>query len=373
MKAAVRTLSDSAPATREPKALGAGLPTGVDLLDRLEGITAGRGLTRLAARLGDLADFVATDLAAFEARFGQLVRPLDKVGAAAGHLLDLGGKRLRPLCLLLAAKVADRPSPAVGDLGVAVELVHTSTLLHDDVVDYGTTRRGAPSARTVYGNAASIFAGDWLLVEALRRVERSGLRDLLPRLLDTIESMIAAEAVQLENRGLINTELDDYLRVVEGKTASVFRWAMWAGGRAGGLDQAVIEALDAYGRDLGIAFQAVDDLLDLTGDSARTGKALFTDLREGKMTYPMILGLERDPGLRSTVEAIVRAPADAEIDPLTASRVVDSLRRSGAAEDGLRFARVHSERARSALAGVPESRARRALETVAQALVDRDL
>lgn len=371
MKAAVRSVPESAAPMTEP-ALGAGLPTGVDLLGHLEGITAGRGLPDLAARLGDLADFVASDLGSFEEHFLALERPRDRVGDAAGHLLDLGGKRLRPLCVILASKIGGRPAPQAVDLGIAVELVHSATLLHDDVVDQGTARRGEPAARTVYGNAASIFGGDWLLVEALRRVERSGLPGLLPRLLDTIESMIAAEAVQLENRGRLNTALGDYLRVVEGKTASVFRWAMWAGGRAGDLDEAVLDALDTFGLHLGVAFQAVDDLLDLTGDSERTGKALFTDLREGKMTYPMILGLERDQELRSAVEAIVAAPAEAEIDAAVMARVLRSLARSGAAEDGLRFARERSRRACAALAVVPRGRARRALETVAQTLVDRD-
>jgi octaprenyl-diphosphate synthase len=373
MKAAVRPLLDTEPVHEEASPMAAGLPTGVDLLGRLEGIIAGRGLNALASRLGDLADFVALDLASFETLFADLSRLDDRVGAAVGHLLDRGGKRLRPLCVILASKLGEDSRQTALDLGIAVELVHSATLLHDDVVDHGTTRRGAPTARTVYGNAASIFAGDWLLVEALRRVERCRMSDLLVRLLDTIEAMIAAEAIQLDNRGRLNTVLDDYMRVVEGKTASVFRWAMWAGGRAGGLDEPVLHALDTYGLHLGVAFQAVDDLLDITGNSDRTGKSLFADLREGKMTYPMILGLERDRPLRPLVEQILTAPADQEIAEDVATRVIASLRRSHAARDGLRFARERARLAREALSAVPMGRARRALETVAESIVDRDL
>jgi len=373
MKAVAGSLADSALAAQPSTAAGAGLPTGVELLGRLEGITARRGLGALAARLGDLTDFVAGDLAELEARFLDVAQLDDRVGQATRHLLDLGGKRLRPLCVMLAARLGHDHTNAALDLGVAVELVHSATLLHDDVVDHGATRRGAPAARTVYGNAASIFAGDWLLIEALRRVERCRLPDLLPRLLDTIEAMIAAEAIQLENRGRLNTSMADYLRVAEGKTASVFRWAMQAGGRAGGLDAPVLETLDAYGLHLGVAFQAVDDLLDITGDSTQTGKRLFVDLREGKMTYPLILGLERDRALRPSVEEIVAMPPAAELAHELTDAVTRSLHRSHAARDGLRFARERSQRARAALVSLPAGRARRALETVAEAIVDRDL
>lgn len=373
MKAAAVRSEPRPPATGGDTAIGTGLPTGVDLLGRLEGITAGLGLPDLAARLGDLADFVASDLAFFEAELHALEVPRDQIGAAAGHLLDLGGKRLRPLCVILASRLAGEAPPATVDLGIAVELVHSATLLHDDVVDFGDARRGAPAARTVYGNAASIFGGDWLLIEALRRVERCGMPDLLVNLFDTIEAMIAAEAVQLANRGRLNTGLEDYMRVVEGKTASVFRWAMRAGGRAGNLTPPVIDALDSFGLHLGVAFQAVDDLLDLTGDSERTGKALFTDLREGKMTYPMILGLERDRQLRPVVEAIIERPSSHVVDQDAVERVRESLLASGAAEAGLEFARERSDRACAALRTVPDGRARDALETIARTLVDRDL
>ncbi|MEM1202198.1 MAG: polyprenyl synthetase family protein [Acidobacteriota bacterium] len=350
-----------------------GLPAGVGLLGRLEGICAGRGLESLASRLDDMVSFVGLDLASFEAEFAALPRRDALVGLAGGHLLDLGGKRLRPMCLSLAARLGSGFDPRVLDLAVAVELVHSATLLHDDVVDLADTRRGEPAARSIYGNAASIFAGDWLLVEALRRVRRAGIPGLLDGLLDTIEEMIFAESIQLENRGRIDLGRDGYFNVVVGKTASVFRWAMTAGSRAGGLDDRAQTALAAFGEHLGITFQAVDDLLDFTGDAGRTGKRLFADLREGKMTLPLILALERADDLEPTVRRIVELPGEEEVPAELADRVVDALVATGANEDTLSIARDHSARAIANLRSVPDSRARRALETVAETIVDRDL
>lgn len=356
-----------------PVRVAAPLPARVDLLGRLEGICAGRGLGGLALRLADLAAFIDGDMNRFETTFGALPDDPRLVGRTASHLLAVGGKRLRPMCVSLAARVGGEPHPAVANLAVAVELVHSATLLHDDVVDLSDTRRGAPTARTVYSNAASIFAGDWLLIEALRRVERCAVPGLLTALFDTIEEMIFAESIQLENRGRVEIGRDAYFRVVEGKTASVFRWAMTAGAMASGLEAAARLALERYGLHLGVAFQAVDDLLDLTGDASRTGKALFTDLREGKMTYPVILAVERDPALRTVIEGILTLSAEAEVEAEAWAQVVSALRRTDAVRDCLAMAHEHAAAAIDNLADLPEGRARRALATVAEAIVDRDL
>ncbi|MEM7583256.1 MAG: polyprenyl synthetase family protein [Acidobacteriota bacterium] len=347
-----------------------GLPVGVDLLARLEGICAHRGLGNLADRLSDMVAFIGQDLEQFELELDKLPRNERRVNHSAHHLLERGGKRLRPMCVALASRMGTGFDHRALDLAVAVELVHNATLLHDDVVDVSDVRRGAPTARTVYGNAASIFAGDWLLIEALRRVNRSGLPGVLEELFAIIEEMILAESLQLETRGLVSADRGIYFQVVEGKTASVFRWAMSAGGHAGGLDESHRAQLVDYGRHLGITFQATDDLLDLTGDSAKTGKMLFTDLREGKMTFPMIVALERDPELRPIVEEIL---AEEEVTDQAAERVVSALRETRAVEECRRLARRHSDQALAALAVLPDGRARRALATVAESIVDRDL
>jgi octaprenyl-diphosphate synthase len=308
------------------------------------------------------------DLAAFERELGRLERGPHAVHACAHHLLDLRGKHVRPMCVILASRVGSGFGEAARRLALAVELVHSATLLHDDVVDLGETRRGAAAARCIYGNATSIFAGDWLLVEALRTIASVRIADLLDRMLNVIEEMIVGEALQLEWRGRVDLARADYFRVVEGKTAALFRWAMYAGARAGGLSEDTGLALEQFGLELGIAFQAVDDLLDLTSDARALGKESLADLREGKMTYPLILALERDPELRAELEAVA---AGAWIDPALPKRVRRSAQRSGALADCQRMAEKHIARAIAHLTQVPRGPSRQALVSVAAAVLHR--
>ena len=275
------------------------------------GIVCGkRGPRDVATRLRDLSTWIADDMTGFEIELAKLVRDGSVVRRSAHHLLDLGGKHLRPVCVALAAKLGSGFGSAACDLAVAVELMHNATLLHDDVIDLGERRRGAPVARLVYGNAASVLAGDWLLVEALKRIRRSGHHALLAPALETLNEMIAAEAIQLENRGQINLNREDYFKVVDGKTAALFRWAMLAGATSGGLPADQCAALESYGTHLGAAFQLVDDLLDVAGDPQVMGKATFSDLCEGKMTYPLLLAMERDVSMRPMVAQILRLPGE---------------------------------------------------------------
>ncbi|MCA9675264.1 MAG: polyprenyl synthetase family protein, partial [Myxococcales bacterium] len=274
------------------------------LLGRLGRAVEGRGLADLGARLVDLDGWVRTELVDFERELEAVPRGARAVQQAAHHLLDLGGKHLRPMCVVLASKFGDGFGPAARQLALAVELVHTATLLHDDVVDVADTRRGQPAARSLWGNAASIFAGDWLLVEALRRIRLAGDDRLLDRMLAIIEEMILAESLQLERRGQVVGDVADYFRVCEGKTAALFRWAMLAGARAGGCGGDAEAALERFGHELGVAFQVIDDCLDFEGDFTVTGKALFADLREGKLTYPLLVALDREPALEGAVTAL---------------------------------------------------------------------
>ena len=342
------------------------------LLGRLGHVCEDRGLPGLASELGALGDWVGDELAGFEEELAALPRGERVVQKTAHHLLDLGGKHLRPMCVALAAKVGSGFDPAARQLAIAVELVHSATLLHDDVVDLGEARRGAPAARAIYGNAASIFAGDWLLVEALRRVRRAGVEGLLDDMLEVIEEMILAESIQLESRGRINADVQDYLRVVEGKTASLFRWAMRAGARAGGLDDDATRALERFGFHLGVAFQAVDDLLDVDGDAAATGKALFTDLREGKITYPILVAIDRDEALLPVLEAWIARPEGESTRGPHLGQILDSVRSTGALDACRELARARTSEAVSALSNLPEGPGRRALAAVAQASIYRE-
>jgi octaprenyl-diphosphate synthase len=234
------------------------------------------------------------------------------------------------------------------------------------VVDVGDLRRGSPAARVIYGNAASIFGGDWLLIDALCRIQAGGHPEVLSRMLSVVKEMVVAESLQLARRGKVRGSRSEYFRILEGKTASLFRWAMFAGAHAGGVDPAAAAALEAYGQKLGVAFQLVDDLLDVAGDPAATGKALLTDLREGKMTYPLILAMEREPDLVPALERASQAE-DGAVDPDLAARVARAMGSGHVAEDCMVLASRLCNDAIRSLAALPASRARSALESVALA------
>jgi octaprenyl-diphosphate synthase len=353
---------------------------GAVVLDRLASISGTRGAIDLRQRLAALGRWVRADLADFETELAMLPRGARVVQQAAHHLLDLRGKHLRPLCVALASRFGDGFTPRARGLAVAVELVHTATLLHDDVVDLAERRRGQPAAAVVYGNAASIFAGDWLLVAALRRIAASGVDGLLDRMLAVIDEMILAESLQLERRGRIVADRDEYFRIVEGKTAALFRWAMLAGARSGGMATEHEAVLEQYGVHLGVAFQAVDDELDFASPHMEgpgftpgpgmspTGKDPLADLREGKMTYPLIVALEREQALRARFEAVIGedVPNRAELAALAAA-----VRATGALEATRELAEQHVRRALDTLAGLPACTARESLETVALASLER--
>jgi octaprenyl-diphosphate synthase len=220
---------------------------------QLAGVCADRGVPDLAHRLIELDRWIAGELRDFDRALATVPRGVRAVQAAAHHLLDLGGKHLRPMCVALAAKCGTGFDDRARQLAIAVELVHTATLLHDDVVDVADTRRAQPSARMIYGNAASIFAGDWLLVEALRRIRGTGDLALLDEMLgdhrgDDPGRVAPARAARPHRR-----RRRRLLRVAEGKTAALFRWAMRRRGAGRRLRAAVVAALESFGADLASA------------------------------------------------------------------------------------------------------------------------
>lgn len=341
-----------------------------DTMGTLEQVSSTRGAPDIAARIAALRAWIAADLVEVESELASLERGEDPMRAAARHLLGQGGKRLRPICVALASRVGAGFDRRARDLAVAAELVHDATLLHDDVVDLGELRRGAPAARVVYGNTASIFAGDWLLVEGITRIRRTGLDDLLDRALDVLRQMLAGEALQLATRGRVPHGTEAYFRVVEGKTASLFRWALFAGARAGGLDAAQCALLEAYGGKLGVAFQVMDDVLDLVGDHGELGKEVFSDLREGKLTHPVMVAVERDPTVRGLLEESLSVEGRA-LDGGLVRAVSAALRETGALEESRELALRLVRDAVVTLDGLPAGRARDCLADVAVAMVER--
>lgn len=288
----------------------------------------------------------------------------------ARHLLADQGKRVRPFLCLLAARLRTPAAqhPAARALAQAGELVHNSTLLHDDVIDLGEQRRGRPSARALYGNGASVLGGDLLLVEAVQLIERSGVPGTLASMLEVLRKMVNAEALQLELRGRTDPSIDDYFRVCLGKTAALFGWMLEAGARAGGGLAAHVDALGNYGRELGVAFQLVDDLLDLTADEHSIGKSVLQDVSQGTITYPAIATLREEPDLAARVRNAVE---DGGGDPSLGTELRAALERHGGLSDARRQITLHTERARAALQCLPQSPAVHALDSFTHELAER--
>ncbi len=305
------------------------------------------------------------ELAQVEATLRELVRRGERPATdAAEHLVGSGGKRIRPIVVLLAAACFGSVPPQATQLGIVAELIHSATLLHDDVVDDGVDRRGKLAARKLWGNAVSVLAGDLLLAHAIDRtfeVMPEGMSDLLR----TVRRLIDGEVVQLRGRASLDVSEATYFRILQDKTASLFGWAARAGARVGHATAGQREALGRFGEHVGVAFQLVDDVLDYAGDPSVTGKALLTDLAEGKMTLPLVLTLRDDRALGVDLEA-ARAG-----DLAAAGRLGARVRGSGACPVVRARADEETAKAIDALEALPPSPARYVLGEVARELAQR--
>ncbi len=322
---------------------------------------------RAASRLIELREVFVADLAYVEVELAKSSADgAAPATDAARHLLVAGGKRVRPLCVLLAAACFGNPRGEVArELAVVAELVHIATLLHDDVVDDSDLRRGAVTARRVWGNAVSVLAGDLLLTHALERTAEIAPGATMTELLRTLRKLVDGEVIQLRGRTAVTTSEDVYFSIVEGKTASLFSWAARAGARAGGGSERDVAGLGEIGRNVGIAFQLVDDALDYQGEEAHTGKLLLADLREGKLTLPLLIAASARPSL---ADAIERARAG---DDGAAAEILSGVRETRGAERARARAEGHTKAALSALGALPPSHARDLLAALATELTTR--
>ncbi len=218
---------------------------------------------------------------------------LDLVREVAGHLLFAGGKRLRPLLMILAARACGCNSRSVYRFATIFEYLHAATLLHDDLVDGGAMRRGKPSAHTVWDPPTAVLTGDFLLARSLSIAASAGLPELIGVIANITENMSQGEIQQLDRKGALDMTEQEYYTVIKRKTAVLFQGACRAGAMIAGKGQNRQQALAAYGYHLGMAFQMADDLLDYTQSSKTLGKVPGADLREGKLTLPVIHALEK--------------------------------------------------------------------------------
>ena len=318
---------------------------------------------RVQDRVKTVQDLLADDLSWIEASLSSLVDDGEAPATlAARHLVTRGGKRVRPMALLLSAACFGRITPAIKELAVVAELVHSATLLHDDVVDEGMERRGVPTSRLAWGNAISVLGGDLLLVHALSRTQQHAPQ-IMPDLIATLRRLVDGEIVQLRGRTELDVSEATYDRILRDKTASLFAWSTRTGARLAGASLEDQERLAGFGERLGIAFQLVDDVLDYSG--ANTGKTMLADLREGKLTLPLVLAVARMPELVSPLKRIYAG----DFEPVTA--VSRAVLESGACDEVRRRASDHTRRAVEALGLVQPGPARVLLESVARELAAR--
>lgn len=287
----------------------------------------------------------------------------------AGHLIAGGGKRMRPMLTLACAKLLGYGGTRHHQLAATVEFIHTATLLHDDVVDGSGMRRGKRTANLIWGNPASVLVGDFLFSRAFElMVEDGSLRVL--RILSGASAIIAeGEVAQLTAQRRIETDEDRYLDIIGAKTAALFAAACRIAAVVAERDEAEEEALDAYGRNLGIAFQLVDDAIDYASDGRVMGKDTGDDFRDGKVTLPVILAHARgdEAERRFWKDAIEgRRTSDADL-----AHAIALLDRAGAVRDTLERARLYGQRAIAALGRFPDGRAKSALIDAANFAVSR--
>ncbi|HEV2579172.1 MAG TPA: polyprenyl synthetase family protein [Acidobacteriaceae bacterium] len=322
----------------------------------------------------EVFDLLRDDLAAVEREFArQSDSPVRVVTEIATYLIAGGGKRIRPMMLLLAAKALGCESESRIRMGAVVEMLHTATLVHDDIIDEAHTRRGRPSSNTTWGNAKCVLAGDWLYMQSFQTALAERNFRILDLLISLTQQMVEGELLQMEKLGhLINEE--EYFDLIYRKTACLFKVSMQLGALLASTEASVPapfeDALGEYGRNLGLAFQIVDDVLDLTADEDRLGKPAASDLREGKATLAVIHALERGTG--ADREAIRTVLAERRFETVTHSQILEILHRHESLAYAMDTACAYAEAARQSIAELPESDYKRALLWVPGFVTSRD-
>jgi octaprenyl-diphosphate synthase len=323
-----------------------------------------------APGLQPLLDLVADDMAEVNRIIlDKAVSDVELIPKLAHHLVDSGGKRLRPMLTIAAAKLCGYYGAGHVRLAAAVEFMHTATLLHDDVVDDSDFRRGQKSARLIWGNQASVLVGDFLLGQAFRMMVDVGSLAAL-RILSNAAAVIAeGEVMQLAAAKDTATTEKDYLAIIAAKTAALFSAATEVGAAIANRPADEQAALRSYGLNLGILFQLVDDALDYAGVSASLGKSTGDDFREGKITLPVILSVSRGSDQEHAFWR--RTLGDGRIEAGDFEHAVGLMQRHGAIEATLDRARHYGGLACDALAGLPPGPAVRALTDVVVFCVSR--
>jgi octaprenyl-diphosphate synthase len=326
--------------------------------------------TPATIRASEVFELLREDLSAIEREFGRDTVSNVKVITEIGEYLRAGGgKRLRPALLLLSAKLLGRNGRSSVRLGAVVEIIHTATLVHDDIIDEAQTRRGRPAANTQWGNSKCVLAGDWLYMQAFKIAVQERNFRVLDSLIDLTQMMVEGELLQMEKLGRC-ISLAEHFDLIHRKTACLFSVCMRLGAIIGGATPEQEQFLADYGHNVGMAFQIVDDALDITASEDVLGKPVGSDLREGKCTMSIILALDCCTAEeRQKIQTVLNERAFRSV---THPEILEILNRYGAVDSALARAAEFASAACDALAPFPDSDIKRALLWVPDFVVARE-
>jgi octaprenyl-diphosphate synthase len=336
-------------------------------------VTAPHILNDQATRTERLIELVAPKLLLVDEEirrnFQSPIRTIHDVGE---HILAGGGKRLRPALLLIASKMLGYEGNRDVLYGAVVEFIHTATLVHDDIIDEAALRRGRDSINHRWGNNLTVLVGDYLFINSMDMALKDGNGSIpILRLLSTVTiKMIEGEILGLEHNGRADLTVDDYFNIVNRKTAALFGACCRIPGHLADVNETTAAALLDYGHNLGVCFQLIDDILDFTSTTEVLGKPALSDLKEGKVTLPLILAMPR--ATERERELITRVAAEKSFDGIDPAEILAIVHRYDGVTEARAIARDYAARARAALATFPASTAREALEFALDFVMERD-
>jgi octaprenyl-diphosphate synthase len=319
----------------------------------------------------EIFDLVREDLQRVEKAIdAEAVASVETVTTIGKYLQQSGGKRLRPALLLLCARFSGGGGKMAIQLGAVVEMLHAATLVHDDVIDVAQTRRGRPSANVQWGNHTCVLAGDWLYMQAFQVALRERNFRVLDLLIGLTQMMVEGELIQLDRIGRIGITEADCMELVDRKTACLFSACAKLGAVAAGADTSADEKLGEFAWNLGMAFQLIDDMLDFTSREDTLGKPVGGDLKEGKITLPLVYALETASAAeRSLVERVL---ADRNYDAVPFADILDLVERHGGVQRTRERAQQFTDHARQIVGEFPENPYQRALFTLTDLVTERD-
>jgi octaprenyl-diphosphate synthase len=337
----------------------------------------------------NIFDLVRDDLALVEQEIAaENSAAIEPVCQISSYLTEGGGKRLRPALLLLAAGASGYRGKSAIRLGAVVEMLHSATLIHDDVIDAADTRRGRPSANSRWGNHMSVLAGDWLYMQSFEVALRERNFAVLDILIDLTQNMVEGELLQLTRLGRMDVNETEATELAYRKTACLFSGCARLGAVLGQQPKEIEDALTAYGRNAGLAFQLVDDLLDFTASPEQLGKPVLNDLKEGKVTLPLIFALESQNVYNATDggsnghshsnpngegrKLVAKVLEERDFRTVRPEQITKLVQETGALERSAKLAREYAQTAKSSLNILPDTQYRRALHAIPDFILERE-